>query len=54
MSLRTALTTILYSLAALYLYDAIATLTHRRAATRHDVLTHYGTDHNTTPGTTHN
>ncbi|WP_157171087.1 hypothetical protein [Nocardia araoensis] len=55
MTLRTALATILCSLAALYLYDAITTLAYRRAAaTTHDVLTHYGTDHDTTPGATHN
>ncbi|UGT70853.1 hypothetical protein LTT66_12155 [Nocardia gipuzkoensis] len=56
MPLRTALTTLFYSLTALFLYEAITSLARRRtAAATHDVLTHYGTDHHdTTPGVPHN
>ncbi|MGY2033109.1 hypothetical protein [Nocardia gipuzkoensis] len=54
MALRTALTTLFYLLAALLAFHAITSLARRRtAAATHDVLTHYGTDHHTTTGTTH-
>ncbi|MGY1960902.1 hypothetical protein [Nocardia gipuzkoensis] len=54
MPLRTALTTLFYLLAALLAFHAVTRLAHRRtAAATHDVLTHYGTDHHTTTGTTY-
>ncbi|WP_157129072.1 hypothetical protein [Nocardia amamiensis] len=50
MTLRTVLTTLLYSITAVLIYDAIATLARRRAqAASHDVLTNYGTDREHTP-----
>ncbi|MBF6339778.1 hypothetical protein IU450_28385 [Nocardia abscessus] len=50
MSPRTVLTTLLYSITAVLIYAAIATLARRRAqAASHDVLTNYGTDRDDTP-----